>query len=338
MDTLITEISSQSNQRLVACLATLHLFTKIRPELMVQHTMLLTPYLTIRCKEPADSHILHYVARILEVTVPLMEHPSESMVAQLEEDMVRLTLRHGKMVLESCVACLGAVVNRVSKNYTLVRDCFSRFFTALTRFRQDLASDPERKISASMRPSILRALFTIGLLCKYFDADVFQTDPRLSIRDQVFDTLMFFTEQVKTDLEMRKKALSGLGFLCTRHHELLCGHRLCRFYHDLLRSPGMPQSAYDIYRANSKKSIRPSDLVDATSAPEDETENAEKRESDDCTQSQDDSNLLPSVSEVDKQATEQQEAILELKCVVLGNLLTFFLEEEKRMLEADAKC
>ncbi|CAH8574922.1 unnamed protein product [Schistosoma turkestanicum] len=273
----LEEISSQSNQRLVACLATLHLLTKIRPELMVQYTMVLQPYLSIRCNEASDAHVLHYVARILEATLPLMEHPSETLVAQLEEDMVRLTLRHGKMVLESCVACLGAVVNRVSKNYSLVRDCFTRFFNALQKFRSELSDDPERKISPTIRPSILRALFTVGLLCKHFDANVFRSNKNVNIRDQVFETLMFFTEQVKSDIEMRKKALSGLGFLCTRHHELLCGPRLCKFYHDLLQAP--------CDEANSK----PSDHH------------------------------------------------LELKCIVLENLLNFFLEEEKRMLEADAK-
>ncbi|CAH8644983.1 unnamed protein product [Schistosoma guineensis] len=273
----LEEISSQSNQRLVACLATLHLLTKIRPELMVQYTMVLQPYLSIRCNEASDAHVLHYVARILEATLPLMEHPSETLVAQLEEDMVRLTLRHGKMVLESCVACLGAVVNRVSKNYSLARDCFTRFFNALQKFRSELFNDSERKISPTIRPSILRALFTVGLLCKHFDADVFRSSKNANIRDQVFETLMFFTEQVKSDIEMRKKALSGLGFLCTRHHELLCGPRLCKFYHDLLQAP--------------------------------------------C----------------DEAKPKSSDHHLELKCIVLENLLNFFLEEEKRMLEADAK-
>lgn len=147
---------------------------------MVQYTMVLQPYLSIRCNEASDAHVLHYVARILEATLPLMEHPSETLVAQLEEDMVRLTLRHGKMVLESCVACLGAVVNRVSKNYSLARDCFTRFFNALQKFRSELSNDSERKISPTIRPSILRALFTVGLLCKHFDADVFRSSKNVS--------------------------------------------------------------------------------------------------------------------------------------------------------------
>ncbi|VDL93984.1 unnamed protein product [Schistocephalus solidus] len=282
----LEEIPGQTN-RLVACLATLHLFTKIRPQLMVKHAMLIQPYLSIRGHGTSDAHILHYVARILEVTVPLLEHPSETFLAQLEEDMVRLTLRQGKIVLESCVACLGAVVNQVSKNYSLTRDCFSRFFNALVRFKDDLTAEPEKPISPQIRPSILRALFTVGLLCKHFDPNVFQRGTQPKILDQVFDTLMFFSEQLKTDLEMRKKALAGLGFLCTRHHELLCGSRLCNFYHHLLQAPHPPQSTGSAANTSSRP---------------------------------------------------QSDGSVELKNLVLENLLHFFLEEERRMLEADAKC
>nr|VZH95966.1 unnamed protein product [Spirometra erinaceieuropaei] len=282
----LEEIPGQTN-RLVACLATLHLFTKIRPQLMVKHAMLIQPYLSIRGHGASDAYILHYVARILEVTVPLLEHPSETFLAQLEEDMVRLTLRQGKIVLESCVACLGSVVNQVSKNYSLTRDCFSRFFNALVRFKDDLMAEPEKPISPQIRPSILRALFTVGLLCKHFDPNVFQRGTQPKILDQVFETLMFFSEQLKTDLEMRKKALAGLGFLCTRHHELLCGLRLCNFYHQLLQAPHPPPPA-------------PGSAANSSSRP-------------------------------------QSDGSVELKNLVLENLLHFFLEEERRMLEADAK-
>ena len=46
----------------------------------------------------SDYLVLHYIARILEVVVPLMDHPSESFLAQLEEDMMKLILKHGMMV------------------------------------------------------------------------------------------------------------------------------------------------------------------------------------------------------------------------------------------------
>ena len=31
-------------------------------------------------------------------------------------------------MLQSCVSCLGSVVNNVTHNYKLVRDCFQKFF------------------------------------------------------------------------------------------------------------------------------------------------------------------------------------------------------------------
>ena len=42
--------------------------------------------------------VLHNVARILELAVPLIDHPGESFLAQLEEDMMKLVLKHGTLV------------------------------------------------------------------------------------------------------------------------------------------------------------------------------------------------------------------------------------------------
>ena len=44
--------------------------------------------------------MIHNVARILELAVPLVEHPGESFMAQLEEDMMKLILKHGMMVCQ----------------------------------------------------------------------------------------------------------------------------------------------------------------------------------------------------------------------------------------------
>ena len=49
-------------------------------------------------QSPSDHLVPHSVARILEQAIPLMEHPSESFLATLEEDMMRLILRHGMTV------------------------------------------------------------------------------------------------------------------------------------------------------------------------------------------------------------------------------------------------
>jgi len=42
--------------------------------------------------------VLHYVAKILKEVVPLMEHPSQCFLAALEEDLVKLIMKHGQLV------------------------------------------------------------------------------------------------------------------------------------------------------------------------------------------------------------------------------------------------
>jgi len=51
--------------------------------------------------------VIHNVARILELVVPLMEHPSETFLASLEEDLMRLTVKHGQTVGTEMVCSLA---------------------------------------------------------------------------------------------------------------------------------------------------------------------------------------------------------------------------------------
>lgn len=67
---------------------------------------------------------ISFVAEILEQVVPLMEHPSESFLADLETHLMILVCSYNQSVVQSCLSCLGAVVNRITKNYKLIRDCF----------------------------------------------------------------------------------------------------------------------------------------------------------------------------------------------------------------------
>ena len=42
--------------------------------------------------------VLHYVAQILKDVVPLMEHPSESFLAILEGNLVKIIMNYGQLV------------------------------------------------------------------------------------------------------------------------------------------------------------------------------------------------------------------------------------------------
>ncbi|XP_056020035.1 nipped-B-like protein isoform X3 [Ostrea edulis] len=229
-----TETGGGSSQRLVACLSTLHLFSKIKPDLMVKHATTLQPYLDIKCSTQGDHFVLHYVARILEMVVPLMDHPSETFLAQLEEDMMKLILKHGMMVVESCISCLGAVVNCVSHNFPLVKDCFEKFFGVLVKLCMDHKEDPENPQLKARKPTLLRSLFTVGLLCKYFDLDrdIQDIPADETIRERVFQVLMHFI--MHEDELVREKGLCGLGFMAIRHYDLMLGKDMRDLYYEYL--------------------------------------------------------------------------------------------------------
>lgn len=148
----------------------MNLFAKIRPQLLVKHASTLQPYLGLKCQSSGDMQIISSVARMLELVVPLMEHPSDSFLAQLEEDAMKLVLQQDRLIVSSCLSCLGSIINKVTRNYQLIRDCFKRYNDYMMRFKVWLETDNAKYISnIKYRQYFRRALFTIGLLLRYFD-------------------------------------------------------------------------------------------------------------------------------------------------------------------------
>ena len=82
---------------------------------MLMHATLLQPYLSTQCIVSItfwttalifyivqnQGDVIHYVASILELVVPLLDHPSEVFLARLEEDIIKLTMKQGQMVYMS---------------------------------------------------------------------------------------------------------------------------------------------------------------------------------------------------------------------------------------------
>ncbi|KAF7243994.1 Nipped-B-like protein [Varanus komodoensis] len=66
-----------NSSRLVACITTLFLFSKIRPQLMVKHAMTMQPYLTTKCSGNAK-HCSNYR------TIALISHASKVMLKILQ--------------------------------------------------------------------------------------------------------------------------------------------------------------------------------------------------------------------------------------------------------------
>ena len=128
-DGLVNEIlkfeASDSN-KVLSCVTTLHLLAKVRPALLINHGITLEPYLNTLATTANGLKFISCIAEILEQVVPLMEHPSESFLVELETNLMVLACSHNQAVVNSCLSCLGAVINKITKNYRLIRDCFVR--------------------------------------------------------------------------------------------------------------------------------------------------------------------------------------------------------------------
>ncbi|XP_062237835.1 nipped-B-like protein A isoform X3 [Platichthys flesus] len=213
----LSDNKSVNSTRLVACITTLYLFSKIRAQLMVKHAMTMQPYLTTKCNTANDFMVICNVAKILELVVPLMEHPSETYLATIEEDLMKLIIKYGMTVVQHCVSCLGAVVNKVTHNYKFVWACFNRFYGALNKLKVQHHEDSSSATLVANKPFLLRSLFTVGALGRHFDFDLeeFKGTNKVIIKEKVLELLLYFTKH--EDEEVKTKAIIGLGFLVIMH-------------------------------------------------------------------------------------------------------------------------
>ncbi|XP_017856914.1 PREDICTED: nipped-B protein [Drosophila arizonae] len=238
VDRLI-ELEDTDNARMLGCITTIHLLAKVRPQLLIRHAMTIEPYLNIKCHSASAAKFICAVADILEKVVPLVNNASESFLASLEEHLMLLVVSRNQAEVTSCVSCLGALVNKITKNFKLIRDCFQKFYRVLELSRNQVEQNAFH-IDNIYTPSFRRSLFTIGILMRYFDfsspialGDANNGLPP-TICDNVFECLMFFCGC--SNHEIRKQALISLGSFCVMNDDYLTRSELKQFYCDLLRS------------------------------------------------------------------------------------------------------
>ncbi|KAG2465755.1 NIPBL protein, partial [Polypterus senegalus] len=229
-----SENKAVNSNRLVACITTLYLFSKIRAQLMVKHAMTMQPYLTTKCNTQSDFLVICNVAKILELVVPLMEHPSETFLVTIEEDLMKLIFKYGMTVVQHCVSCLGAIVNKVTHNYKFVWACFNRYYGAIIKFKIQHQEDPNSTVLTANKPTLLRSLFTVGALCRHFDFDQeeFKGNQKVVIKDKVLELLLYFTKHA--DEEVQTKAIIGLGFSFIQHPNLMFEQEVKNLYNGIL--------------------------------------------------------------------------------------------------------
>ncbi|XP_065070069.1 nipped-B-like protein A isoform X2 [Rhopilema esculentum] len=229
----LIKMEQENGSELVACLTTLYLLCKIRPQLLVQHATTLQPYLRIKCSTQGDALIIQNVARILENVIPLVDHPNPKFLADLEEDLMKLIIKQGQNIVQSCISCLDAVVNQVTRNYKFVLDCFEKFHVFLEKSKKDLSDNKQSAKFAATRPALLRSLFIAGLLCKHFDFDRHMEEEKKGpVSLKVLETCLFFAKH--SDQEVRLKAIMAVGFVCMTKPEYLLRNDCKSLYQQIL--------------------------------------------------------------------------------------------------------
>uniref|UniRef100_A0A673CDP5 Nipped-B protein n=1 Tax=Sphaeramia orbicularis TaxID=375764 RepID=A0A673CDP5_9TELE len=188
----LAENKGVNSTRLVACITTLYLFSKIRAQLMVKHAMTMQPYLTTKCNTANDFMVICNVAKILELVVPLMEHPSETFLATIEEDLMKLIIKYGMTVsdsdfLQKCNICDCSTVFAPVKCYYGGDMSILILFCRWSSTRQNL-----------------KIFFVMAKVQKY-----------VVIKEKVLELLLYFTKH--EDEEVKTKAIIGLGFLVIMH-------------------------------------------------------------------------------------------------------------------------
>ncbi|XP_057671189.1 nipped-B-like protein B [Diorhabda carinulata] len=235
-----TSENTSTSQRLAACLTTLYLFAKIRPQLLVKHASTLQPYLGLKCQTKGDIQIISSVAKMLELVVPLMEHPSDSFLAQLEEDALKLALQYNRPIVSSCLSCLGSIINKVTRNYKLIRDCFKTYYEYLKKFKEWIEKNLNVLGEMKGRATFRRSLFIVGLLLKHFDFKDPEVlgDLTVDLKNEVYQIMIFFLRKDDTDIQVN--TLKAIGCICIRHYEFMLENELKTFYHQQLTMEDAP--------------------------------------------------------------------------------------------------
>ncbi|CAG9827909.1 unnamed protein product [Diabrotica balteata] len=227
----------ESPEKLAAILKTLHIFAKVRPQLLVRHVTKLQSYLELQEESPKDNGTVGSVIAMLELAIPLSENPSDIFLAQLEEQIMKLLLRYDRTIVNSCLSCLAVICNKITHKYDAIRDCFTKFYNCLVGYTNWQSNGLSTEEHAICKAVIKRSLFIVGLLLKYFDFK----DPEVlgelapDTTDQVYRTMLCFLQKDSIDIQVN--TLKAIGIICSRYYQFLWENQLLKtFYYEQLAS------------------------------------------------------------------------------------------------------
>lgn len=197
---------------------------------------LLHPYLNFKIKTAHDLQIVIKTEKILELTVPLMHHPSADWLKLLEMDLMKIIMFSANEAIEGAIACLGALVNKVSKKYSVVWECFSKYYQFVKRIVDQ--DNVEETMQSSKKVIFLRSIQTIGYLHKTFDFDqkeiVEAKNVTFNIKEETYEKLLSLVPIEMLDLQTN--VLASLGHLMVQEPSFMLLEMTKALYDGVLTS------------------------------------------------------------------------------------------------------
>uniref|UniRef100_A0A1I7Z9A1 Nipped-B protein n=1 Tax=Steinernema glaseri TaxID=37863 RepID=A0A1I7Z9A1_9BILA len=252
----------KSQADLAASVRCLFLFSKACPKYLAKYVEILQPYLSVATGSNFDLTIVQQMVAMMENVVPLLDHPSDSFLSNLDKQLAELIKNSGMAIIRSAVKCSSVLYNRFKRVKPTTMDLFLTNLkwlnTAVVRSETTQYSVPERAY-----PVVKRYLYTVGLLSRFFDVDDLVTDistAREALCDMIFESnfkqpppakyqinpekekiflssvfnmLIFFSRA--RDAKIRKTALDAIGNFTAEHSDFLERDEMKNMYMVLLR-------------------------------------------------------------------------------------------------------
>ncbi|KRX94601.1 Nipped-B-like protein, partial [Trichinella pseudospiralis] len=236
---LVESNNSNSYQRFLWCLSTICVFSKVEPRLMIPYIETMQPYLSMSCSNSGEQSVMTQVIKIIELVVPLIEHPSPKFLKQLEDGLCKLMSKAQQNIVQASISCLSVILE-ITKHTEVLHDVFFKCLKILATGKDEMSLTPNKTAASvtTRKPLLTRSLFTCGALFRYFDFDVIiQTENKNKEpwKEQAFQLLLAFTRHREEDL--KRKAFVSIGLFCVHYSDYLLRTELKELYQNILTDP-----------------------------------------------------------------------------------------------------
>ncbi|KAI6232935.1 Nipped-B protein [Aphelenchoides fujianensis] len=151
-------------QRLIASLTTLSVFSNVKAGLLIRHAQVFVPYLAIKPTSQTEIQVLAAILQMLERI-----HPSDSFLHSIDSRIDELlSSQMSASIISTSVACAGAIYDAFPK---FCPKLFGRLAKFLDYLRMTKVQPSEKLLEQRALALLRKVMYSVGVICRYFDVD-----------------------------------------------------------------------------------------------------------------------------------------------------------------------